>query len=441
MKRPVSGIGLLAATAMLAATTFTQHIPATAASMSPMDYNLVTPNLVDRVQQTTLDMTTLSLQSSPYDVNGDGRTDVLINKNFPVGVSLYINNGRGVFTEVAAGTWGPGVDRRDCEWGDFNRDGLPDVYCSVGADHGTSMTKQNELWLQGPALHFTNVAAAWGVSDPYGRGRNVVILDVNGDGYPDIFLVNKYPRADLIPSPDRLFINVQGTYFRDATEYGLDVEQGGENDVTTGDINSDGRPDIALCGDSRLYVYENVGGTSFHDVTTALSIPTNSCIKALIADVNGDGRADLVTIYPKKVEVRLQQSDGTFGSPTTSIQLVQIRDAAVGDMNGDGLRDVYVAQGPKSPSTGTNVDVPDTVLFGRGDGTFVPVTVPAAAVGASEAVSLFDAFANGRTEALVLNGSIGTRIPGQVQLIASVTTPVPDGGAGAASTDLGPPGA
>ena len=43
-------------------------------------------------------------------------------------------------------------------------------------------------------------------------------------GWPDLFVGNFSPRQDHIPSPDRLYVNMGGLYFRAATEYGLDVQ-------------------------------------------------------------------------------------------------------------------------------------------------------------------------------------------------------------------------
>jgi hypothetical protein len=384
------------------------------------------PTFVDEVGETGLSMNTLSVQSAPYDVNGDGLTDVLLNRNVANGVELYMNQGNGHFVEAAAGTWGAGIDRRYCEWGDFNGDGKADLFCSVGANHGTSTSKADELWLQGQGLQFTNVAVAWGVTDPYGRGRRVVILDANGDGRPDIFLQNKSPRTDGIPSPDRLFINVDGTHFRDASEYGLDLEQGGDAFVKTGDINHDGRPDLALCSDTHFYLYENVLGTSFSDVTVALGLPQTRCTKVLLEDVNGDGRADVIELTGKKVFVTLQQSDGTFGQPRFTRSLTTARDIAAADFNRDGIPDFYIAQGPSSPPGPVGYDVADTVLLGRGDGTFVTVAVSPAPAGASQSVSTFDAFGDGRFEALVMSGTYGPygfRYPGPVQLLTPTSTP------------------
>lgn len=81
-------------------------------------------------------------------------------------------------------------DRHGCAWADVNQDGLLDFYCSVGANHGKLTDKANELWMQQPGGGFLNKAAAYGVTDPLGPGRQVTFLDVNHDPFCDLYVTN-----------------------------------------------------------------------------------------------------------------------------------------------------------------------------------------------------------------------------------------------------------
>jgi hypothetical protein len=100
---------------------------------------------------------------------------------------------------------------------------------------------------------------------------------------------------------------------------------------------------------------------------------------ATLADMNGDGRLDIVVSHvgPDTVSVLLNNGDGTFqaprdfpvgalvpGGPSTLSGLPNFRrDLAVADFNGDGIPDIVVA----------NRDAGDiSLLLGRGDGTFAP---------------------------------------------------------------------
>ena len=104
------------------------------------------------------------------------------------------------------------ADRHQCDSADVNADGLVDIYCSVGAHQGTG-TGLNSLWLRRPDGGYTDVAADWGVTDPYGRGRYVTFVQADNDGLPDLFVGNYPPRTDQHISANHLFINNGGAGF------------------------------------------------------------------------------------------------------------------------------------------------------------------------------------------------------------------------------------
>ena len=141
----------------------------------------------------------------PMDVDVDGTSDVLLVPHVAQAARLMHNDG-GSFSLMATF---PKQDRHGCAAADVDLNGLPDIYCSLGADSGTG-TKANELWMQTDPGTFVDQAIAMGVADPYGRGREVAFVDANHDAYPDLYVTNEYPRADSIPSPNRLYINEGG---------------------------------------------------------------------------------------------------------------------------------------------------------------------------------------------------------------------------------------
>src|SRR5262249_60464635 len=87
-----------------------------------------------------------------------------------------------------------------------NQDGRQDLFCSVGADRGSTV-KSNALYLQQPGGTFADQAYQWNVSDPMGRGRYSAVLDANHDGYPDIFYGAESLRPDALPSVNRFDLN------------------------------------------------------------------------------------------------------------------------------------------------------------------------------------------------------------------------------------------
>src|SRR5262249_25344263 len=184
----------------------------------------------------------------------------------------------------------------------------------------------------------------FGGEDGYGRGRTTTFVDVTHDGYPDLFVVNNAPRPDGIPTSNRLVINQGGTSFRSAPEYGVDQELGttpGGGCAQAVDVNNDGWQDLLACTSGGLRLYLNNDGTSFTDITTTAGL-SKVWKDAALVDMNGDGLPDLVEIAKLKVVVRLQQATGVFGLPVTLANLTQGRGLAIGDADGNGAQDVYV---------------------------------------------------------------------------------------------------
>ena len=197
--------------------------------------------------------------SYPMDVDLDELTDVLLVPHVAKPARLLHNDG-GSFSLI---TTFPKRDRHGCAAADVDLNGLPDIYCSIGADSGTGV-KANELWMQTEPGTFFDRGAALGVADPYGRGREVAFVDANHDPYPDLYVTNEYPRADGVPSPNHLFINDGGSGFHAAPEYGLDVEVGGvlgiQTCVQAEDVSGDGWQDSARVRQERAPDVRTDGG-------------------------------------------------------------------------------------------------------------------------------------------------------------------------------------
>jgi hypothetical protein len=101
-------------------------------------------------------------------------------------------------------------------------------------------------------------------------------------------------------------------------------------------------------------------------------------LSLIIADLNRDGKADLVVFDFSNFYVLLGNGDGTFQSPlatTTSLTGIYSGAMAIGDVNGDGILDIAITD-----------DINAYIYLGKGDGTF----------GSPAAVSLPDVIAGSR---------------------------------------------
>src|SRR5262249_29832810 len=218
-----------------------------------------------------------------------------------------------------------------------------------------------------------------------------------------------------MPSMDRLYINTGHGSFADDPAMGLDLEIGSLCAHTV-DYNSDGWPDLLVCGEEGgLHLFKNDQGRGFTDVSSILGAPVNA-VDAVMVDVNHDSRPDLITMTQSKVAEQLQLANGTFGPPKTLLTMNSGRALAAGDVNGDNNPDIYVVCG----RTG-NQNAPDSLLIGDATGGFTTMAIPEATAGGGDRAYPIDYNHEGLTSFLVLNGQVPN--PGPLQLL----TPQPSG--------------
>ncbi|PRY89004.1 VCBS repeat-containing protein [Mongoliibacter ruber] len=330
------------------------------------------------------------------DVNNDGLLDIYLTSNMGEN-KLYLNEGDFKFRDVTkeagvAGTraWSTGVAMAD-----INGDGLLDIYvCNSGDIKGDN--KQNELFINNGDGTFTEMAEQYGLADQ-GFSTHAVFFDFDNDGDLDVYLLNnsyqaigsfnkmqnERPRRDPVGG-DKLFRN-DGDKFTDVSEeagiYGSIIGFG--LGITIGDVNRDGWMDIFISNDffERDYLYiNNQDGTFSESLTDYMRSTSAASMGADIADINNDGYLDIfVTEMLPEPPERLKQittfeswdkfqfnvehgyhyqytrnmlhinnGDGTY-SDMGRMANVEATDwswaALMFDMDNDGLKDIFVANG------------------------------------------------------------------------------------------------
>ena len=202
---------------------------------------------------------------------------------------------------------------------------------------------------------------------------------------------------------------VVGTPDLGAYEYGTRVPVGTNTDYATGagpvsvalaDVNGDGKPDIVTANfsASTVSVLFGKGDGSFGAKTDYVVGPGPHGVA--VADLNHDGRPDIVTAnYSNNtVSVLLGNGDGTFG-PKKDYQVGYGPFAlALADVNGDGLLDVV---------TVNILGYSMTVLLNTGNGTLGPYTNYD--VGASpRSIALADVNGDGKPDVVIANSGSTT---------------------------------
>ena len=380
----------------------------------PDNLNLATETVlgtdaVDMTAAAGLTLTAPTWGGVIADFNGDGHPDVFINRHYEDVPVMMVNNAAGVFSQLSA-TWRLS-DRHNCDAADVNLDGADDLFCTIGVNKGTSNTP-DELTLSPINAGGTWSSLAYGVMDGFGRGRNARFLNLNGDAYPDLYIVNEASRSDAMLSSDRLYVNDGGTKFLSASSWGVDHSMGGSC-VTSADLDGNGFDDLLLCAEEPVggqlpgaRVFMN-NGTTFTDKTTQLDLASPLALDIEVADFNSDGKLDVAELASTLLTVKL--NGGSTFTQAYSLPLTAAVDMAVGDVNGDGRPDIYVSRRTKG-NTG------NLMLVNNGNGTaFTSMDIPQPGAGSADEVLPIDFDGNGRTDFITLNG---WNVPGPVMLTA-----------------------
>ena len=281
------------------------------------------------------------------DVDGDGIPD-LITPNYDDGnVSVLLGNGDGTFKPQR--TFDAGTTPYSLIVSDLNGDGRPDI--------AVTNYKNNE------------VSVLLGVGDgsfqprqAFAAGKGVYSIaaaDVNGDGRVDLFTANFSDNSISV-----LLGKGDGT-FSAAQRFAAGKGAGG---IALADLNGDGRPDIVTANftDNSVSVLLGRGDGSFTiQQSTPSPAPDLRVYSVATADLNGDGRPDIVTANKNdsNVSVVLRNRDGSFQTRQTFPTGPSPSAAVVADVNGDGVPDIV---------TSSYTEKSASVLLGTGDGIFAP---------------------------------------------------------------------
>ena len=156
-------------------------------------------------------------------------------------------------------------------------------------------------------VHFTDVTASAGIKFHHNAGKagqkylpetmgsGVAFFDADGDGWPDILLINS---KDWTPHGRKSFPalyhnNHDGTFTDTTAGSGLDIEIYGMG-VAIADYDNDGREDVYITAIDGDHLFHNEGHGKFRDVTTASGIHNaNFGTSAAWFDYDRDGKVDL----------------------------------------------------------------------------------------------------------------------------------------------------
>ncbi len=212
--------------------------------------------------------------------------------------------------------------------GDINNDGLEDIYF-------TSNQGKNKLYLNQGNLKFKDITAEAKVEDEEGWTTGVTFVDINADGWLDIYVSKSGSLNNHEHRKNKLFINQKdNTFIEKAAKYGID-HYGFTTQAYFFDYDLDGDIDLYLV--NHRQDFEN-----------------NTNINPQIQQ----------NIQPYSSDQLFRNDKGYFTNVTQEAGVANNAwglSAAIGDFNGDTLPDIYVAN---------DFLQPDYLYINQADGTF-----------------------------------------------------------------------
>lgn len=241
--------------------------------------------------------------------------------------------------------------------GDINNDGLQDVFF-VGNQ------VQNQLYLNEGNLHFKNISEASGIEiENKGWNTGVSMIDINADGWLDIYVCRSGSADEKNDMSNLLFINQHDNTFKEsAREFGLNDPRRSVQAAFL-DYDRDGDIDVFVINHAKNQshltkntkqeltsntLYRNDNG-KFVDVSYESEVGEYGfSIGVCVSDLNNDGWADIYVANDFMLSdfMYINQKDGTFKNevkqrtghiPTYSMGV------DIADINNDLLPDIYVA--------------------------------------------------------------------------------------------------
>lgn len=282
--------------------------------------------------------------------------------------------------------------------GDVNHDGLDDVVMSTYFSFDPENDFKLVVYLQRADGTLADPVRYTNASHYDCKASSLAVADLDGDGRQDVALAESGCGIEI-------FIQqADGTLAS-----GNWLPSGESHRVRAADMNGDGLADLVGAGaeTSQVSVWYQVGGR--------ISLPTVYPVEHLgggdldVGDLNGDGRRDIVVTSPggnatRSIGVLHQQPDGRFGAATyLGVDAGSTaRGVALGDLNGDGRGDLAVSWGGAAPAA-------VSVFYQRADGSLAP-PVSRASLDYPGALRLADFDHDGRLDMVVAHdgwGSVG----------------------------------
>ncbi len=281
-----------------------------------------------------------------YDMDGDGKSDLIIPDYFNIYFTVTRNTstpGTISFAPKVTFAWAAGGQPNEVSIGDFDGDGKPDV--AVGGNGGGTFVSVYRNTSTPGTISF---AARQDFTASSGQGNGNKIIDIDGDGKPDLISVHwsgncVWVLRNTSTGPGLISFDPGVSFATTSQPHKIDV----------GDLDGDAKPDVIITAftSNKMSIFRNtstIGSISF--AARQDFSPGTVPYFVHVGDLDGDDKPDIAIVNRDVATLAIYRNTSTIGSITlatkqdfaTPTGTFTHYGVAIGDLDGDNKPDVVV---------------------------------------------------------------------------------------------------